>query len=137
MLKIDFHPPQKQLQQFAWFSLIGFPLIGWLLLYYKFEFSTTVAWVLTAIGVGIFVLGMVSTNLIKPVFIGLMALAIPIGFVLSTLVLCGLYYLLFTPVALFFKLIGRDKLQRRWDPSATSYWVERKEVPLARYLRMY
>ena len=138
MLKFDPNPPDSQLRQFAWFSLFGFPAIGWLILHWWHGGSTTTAWVLTAIGVVLFVLGMASTKLIKPVFLALMLVAVPIGFVLSTVVLGLLYYLLFTPVALFFKLTGRDKLNRRLDPQATSYWFERKvEIPAARYLRMY
>lgn len=138
MLKLDLDPKEKQLRQFAWFSLIGFPLIGWVLLHWRFGYSTTPAWILTGVGLTVFVLGMASTKTIKPVFVGLMLIAVPIGIVLSTVVLGLLYYLLFTPVALLFKLIGRDKLHRRWEPQAASYWVERRAtVPAARYLRMY
>ncbi len=138
MLKLDLNPPANQLRQFAWFSLIGFPAIGWLILHLWHGASTTTAWVFTAIGVALFLLGMANTKLIKPVFVGLMIVAVPIGFVLSTVVLGLLYYLMFTPVALFFKLTGRDKLNRRLDPQATSYWFERKaDIPPSRYLRMY
>lgn len=138
MLKLDLQPKDAQLRQFAWVSLIGFPLIGWALLHWKFGLSTTTAWVLTGIGVAVWALGMVSTKAIKPVFVGLMLVAVPIGIALSTAVLGLLYFGLFTPVALFFRLTGRDKLHRRLDPTATSYWVERGgPVPAARYLRMY
>lgn len=138
MLKLDLNPKDSQLRQFAWVSLIGFPLIGWVLLHWRFGFSTTVAWALTAVGVVVFALGMASTKTIKPLFVGLMLIAVPIGIALSTVVLGLVYYLLFTPVALLFKLMGRDKLHRHLDPQATSYWVERKTaIPAARYLRMY
>jgi hypothetical protein len=138
MLKLDLNPPQKQLRQFAWFSLLGFPAIGWLILHLWHGASTTTAWVFTAIGVAVFVLGMANTKLVKPIFLGLMIIAVPIGYVLSMLVLGLLYYGLFTPVALLFKLIGRDKLHRRAAPNATTYWFTRPaEVPAARYLRMY
>ncbi|MEZ5966585.1 MAG: SxtJ family membrane protein [Planctomycetota bacterium] len=138
MLKLDLNPKDSQLRQFAWVSLIGFPLIGWVLLHWRFGFSTTVAWSLTAVGALVFVLGMASTKAIKPLFVGLMLIAVPIGIALSTVVLGLLYYLLFTPVALLFKVMGRDKLNRRLDPQAATYWVERKTaIPAARYLRMY
>ncbi|HLU39138.1 MAG TPA: SxtJ family membrane protein [Planctomycetota bacterium] len=137
MLKIDFHPKDDQLRQFAWFSLVGFPLIGWVL-HWRFSASPTVAWTLTGIGLAVFIAGMANPRLVKPVFVGLMLIAVPIGFVLSTAVLVLLYYGLFTPVALLFRLTGRDKLQRRLDPSAASYWCTRPaSIPAARYLRMY
>jgi hypothetical protein len=43
-----------------------------------------------------------------------------------------------TPVALFFRLTGRDPLRRQLDPSAPSYWTA-KEQPqdMRRYLRQY
>lgn len=36
-----------------------------------------------------------------------------------------MFYLVVTPVALFFRLVGRDALKRKLDPSAPSYWVSR------------
>lgn len=138
MIKIDFNPPAHQLRQFAWISLLAFPAIGWLVLHKAFGTSTTPAWWLTGIGVGVFVLGLVSTAAVRPVFVGMMVLSAPIGYVVSTLVLGLVYYGLFTPVALFFKLTGRDKLRLKLDPNAKSYWVERNtDIPLSRYLRMY
>jgi len=138
MLKLDLHPPAHQLRQFAWVSLVGFPLIGWVILHWRFGCSTTVAWVLTGIGLLVFAAGMVSTRLIRPVFLALMLVALPIGIALSTLALVLIYYLLFTPVAVAFRLFGRDKLNRRLEPQTASYWVRRPaDVPVARYLRMY
>lgn len=138
MLKLDLDPPASQLRQFGWFSLFGFPAIGWLVFHLWHGSSTTVAWWLTAIGVVVFAASLVSTKLVKPVFVGLMLIAVPIGIVLSTVVLALVYYGLFTPVGFLFRLTGRDKLHKRFDPTATSYWHVRPEsVPASRYLRMY
>lgn len=138
MIKIDFNPPASQLRQFAWISLLAFPAIGWLVLHRGFGASPTVAWWLTGIGVAVWLAGLVSNAAIRVVFVGLMLLSAPIGYVVSTLVLSLVYFGLFTPVALLFRLTGRDKLRLRLDPNAKSYWVERNaEIPLARYLRMY
>lgn len=138
MIKIDFNPPEKQLRQFGVVSLFAFPAFGWLVLHLMHGSSTTPAWWCTGIGVVVFAASVVKPRLILPVFVGLMLLAFPIGLVLSTVALALIYYLMFTPLGLFFRLIGRDKLHKGIDPSATSYWVERRgDVPLARYLRMY
>ncbi len=50
----------------------------------------------------------------------------PIGFVVSFILLAAFYFLLLTPVALVFRLIGRDALGRRFDAVAPSYWVPHK-----------
>lgn len=48
-----------------------------------------------------------------------------IGIAVNFLLLSVIFYFVVTPVALFFRLIGRDPLRRHWDKEAASYWVER------------
>lgn len=45
--------------------------------------------------------------------------------VVSPIVLGGIYFLVFTPVALVMRVAGRDALRRQLDTQATSYWIER------------
>jgi hypothetical protein len=138
MIELDFHPTERQLRQFGWFSLVGFPAIGWLILHLWHGFSADLAWVFTGIGVAIWAASLIAARLVKPIFVGLMVIAVPIGIVISTLALGLIYYGLFTPVALLFKLRRRDKLALAWDAKAPTYWVERKtDIPPSRYLRMY
>ena len=49
-----------------------------------------------------------------------------LGKVVSPIILSLIFFSIFVPVSLFFKLIGRDELKLRRVPS-TSYWVEKKE----------
>lgn len=138
MLKLDLNPPKDQLRQFAWISLFAFPAIGWLVLHLWHGTSTTPSWILTGVGLAVFASQFVCLPVVRIVFVGLMLIAVPLGLVLSTIVLGIIYYGLFTPVAFFFRLRGRDKLNRRLDPDARTYWVKRKtDIPPARYLRMY
>jgi hypothetical protein len=58
-----------------------------------------------------------------PLYVALTAVTLPLGIVLSFVILSGLFYLLFTPVSLVFRLLGRDALQRKFDPQADSYWT--------------
>ena len=46
----------------------------------------------------------------------------PVGVVVSRVLLGVLFFGLFTPVGLVFKLIGRDALARQYKPEQTSYW---------------
>jgi hypothetical protein len=45
--------------------------------------------------------------------------------VVNPLVLGGIYFLVFTPVALGMRLAGRDALRRKLDAKAKSYWIDR------------
>jgi len=48
--------------------------------------------------------------------------------IVNTYVLLTLIYLfLFIPTGWIMKLFGKDSLKLKWDPKATSYWVERAD----------
>jgi hypothetical protein len=49
-----------------------------------------------------------------------------------------MFLLVVTPIALFFKAIGRDPLCRKFDPSAATYWIERRPPEtVKRYFRQF
>jgi hypothetical protein len=67
-----------------------------------------------------------------------MAVALPIGWVISHLILLATYYLVFTPVGLLMRLVGYDPLNRRFDRAAKSYWTQHDSgVETARYFKQY
>jgi len=75
---------------------------------------------------------------LRPVYIGLTVLSFPIGYVLSHVVMAVVYYGLFTPVGLIFRLIGRDALNRKFDRQAASYWTPRRQVTdMKKYFRQF
>ncbi|MHC4851649.1 MAG: SxtJ family membrane protein, partial [Planctomycetota bacterium] len=91
-----------------------------------------------AAGPVVLVLGLIHPKLVWPVFVLLMLIAVPIGYVVSAILLRLIYYLLFTPIALWFRLTGKDAMQRRFEPEADSYWTDRKDRrDPASYLRLY
>jgi len=45
--------------------------------------------------------------------------------VVNPLVMGLLFYLTVTPIAVLMRLAGKDPLNRRFDPDADSYWIER------------
>jgi len=69
---------------------------------------------------------------------GRCAFSYPIGFVLSYVIMGTLFFLLITPVGLFFKLTGRDALNRRFEPDLPSYWIDsRPERPRESYFKQF
>jgi hypothetical protein len=55
---------------------------------------------------------------LKPVYYGWMRLAHVLAFINTHIVLFLLYYVVFFPIALLFKLIGKDPMARSLTPSA-------------------
>ena len=45
--------------------------------------------------------------------------------IVNPLVMGFIFFLTVTPIALIFRLIGKDPLNRKPDPNCASYWIER------------
>ena len=124
MISPSWRPDERQLRQFAWIALPGFCLFGWVAL--RMTGSMNLALTLAAIGASLAVLGSVVPRAVLPVYLTLMALTFPIGWVFSELLLRLIYFGVFTPIALFFRVIRRDALRLR-KPQASSYWTRRRQ----------
>ncbi|MCA8943816.1 MAG: hypothetical protein KDB80_14735 [Planctomycetes bacterium] len=139
MLKLDLNPPVSQLRQFGTIALFGFPLVGFMISWKFLEDPMhPTFWVLLAVGVVTFVLSKIDAKLIKPIFVGLMVVALPIGLVISFVLMGLIYYGMVTPIGVLFRLFGRDPLNKTPDPDAKSYWhVRTKQPSPASYLKQY
>lgn len=138
MIKLNLRPSQTELRQFSYVSLVGFPLLAWVLLHVTLGLSPTAVWSVAAVGPLVLILGLAHPKLVWPVYVLLMLVALPIGFVVSAVLLRLIYYLLFTPIALWFRLTGKDAMQRRFEPEADSYWTDHQTGrDPASYLRLY
>lgn len=132
MIKLNFRPESRILAQFAWVALVGLPLIAFAVLKICGLWSWTDSWthpaMLWSAGVGAGQLLLYLAGLREPtrwIYAVLMVVAVPIGFVLSQVLMAAIYYLVFTPIGLCFRLVGRDAMGRRADPSRKSYWHDR------------
>jgi len=54
-----------------------------------------------------------------------MKLAEILNRVVGPVVLGAIFFLVLTPVAVAMRVIGRDAMKRRFEPAASTYWVER------------
>jgi Saxitoxin biosynthesis operon protein SxtJ len=131
LLAIDWRPSAKQLRNFGliasafaagvgiWVflagSFVGFTLTG--------STGRLLAYAFWGISGLCLAMAIVAPRGLRPLYVVLNAVTLPIGFVVSFLILSGLFYLLFTPVSIVFRLLGRDALHRQFDPQADSYWV--------------
>ena len=110
----------------AWFGALGTG--AWFV-----RGDETTALVLWAVAVTLGPLGLACPRLVRPVFVGAMVVTFPIGWVVSHLLLAVVFYGLFAPLGVLFRLIGRDALGLR-RVHAESYWQPK---PVAQGLRSY
>lgn len=133
---IPFNPSRNTLRQFAGLSLIFFGGFAvWLGL---FRDRPVAGDVLAGLAIVIAVVGTVSPMALRPVFVGWMILAFPIGWAVSRILLGVLYFGIFTPVGVFFRIRGRDPLMLRRRTGQATYWSE-KPAPdnVSSYFRQF
>jgi hypothetical protein len=134
--EINWKPDRKTLAEF---SEIGMFVFGMLLAPVAlWKGRALLAAALWSLGVTLRLVGWVRPGWLRPVFVGMSLAAWPIGWLVSHTALALMYFLVFTPLALVFRLIGRDALHRRLDRSRSSYWEPyNPHHALRRYLRQY
>ena len=124
LIEANWHPNSKQLRGFGIIALLIFGVIASALYLLK---GLAVQWALAILGIGflIFLSSLACPKLTKIIYVTLTAATLPIGFAVGFILLTAFYFLLLTPLALFFRLIGRDPLHRKFDSAAKSYWLAR------------
>lgn len=127
LIEINWHPNHKELRTFGITALIASVLIS-LLLYLLKGIGAKWILILVCIGAAIFLSSIISTKLTRIIYIGLISVTFPIGWVLSFLLLATFYFLILTPLGIVFRMIGRDPLCRKFDPNADSYWVSHRQA---------
>ena len=141
MIKLQLKPEPRVLRQFAFLAVVGLPLIAALVLRLCGAFAWTHpallgAAALGAVQLGLFLAGI--TAITHAVFVTIMIVAAPLGFVISHVLIAVVFDLVITPLALVFRLTGRDVLGRRLDRAATTYWTERRTArPATSYFKLY
>ncbi len=126
LVEIDWNPKSKQLQSFGKIALVASAVISLLLYLLK---GVAIQWVLIIFAFGFitFIISMISLKLTKMIYLGMILVTLPIGWVVSFILLSAFYFLLLAPLGLIFRLIGRDPLCRKFDPNAKSYWLSRQQ----------
>ncbi|SIO31061.1 hypothetical protein SAMN05444166_3685 [Singulisphaera sp. GP187] len=117
---IDWRPEPKTLAQFSEISLFFLGMVAAPLA--SLRGQPTLAATFWVAAVACRIVGAWRPTALKPVYLGLTLATWPIGWVVSHLALAVVYYGVITPIALVFRLLGRDPLTRRFDRDATTYW---------------
>ena len=117
LIEINWNPTDRQLRQFAAICMFAIPFVGWL-----WNGSAQTVGLLALLGCILAALGIAFPKVIKPVFLALTLVATPIGMAIGELSMLFIYYGVFLPIGLAFRLLRRDALQMKIDPGAESYW---------------
>jgi len=133
---IPFNPSRAVLRQFATLWLVCFLALAareWFV-----RDRPLLGLALAAVAVLLGVPGLLRPALLRWIFVAWMVVAFPIGWLVSWLLLALLYFLVFTPLALWFRFRGRDQLGRKPAPDHASFW-EPKHTPRdpRSYFRQY
>jgi hypothetical protein len=72
--------------------------------------------------------GLVAKPLLRPVYVVWMKFAFVLGWINTRVILGLFFYLVMTPIGLLMRLGGNDPLERKIDPSATSYWSKKESL---------
>lgn len=124
MIAPDWHPTQRQLRQFAAAALPAFALFAWML--WKATASATGAAVLLVIGAAIFAVGLLAPRWVRPAYWFAVAVTLPIGWLISGLLLRLIYTLVFGSFGFALRALGHDPLLLK-KPELRSHWVRRPQ----------
>jgi hypothetical protein len=135
MRRIDPDPPVRVLREFGASGALVLAILGaWRAGDWPAA-AIAASWVAAG---GLAVAAAAAPRALRPVWIAACAVALPVGWLLSRVLLAAIYYGVVTPLGWIARLAGHDPLQRRIDRTAPTYWAPRPPPPPPeRHLRQY
>lgn len=123
-------PGKQDLRKFGFVFAGGLTLFFGLLLPWLFEKPWPVwPWV----GAGVFAgAGLVLPGALRPIYYVWMKLGHALGWINTRIILGVVFFVLFAPIALLLRLLGKDPLKRRLDRETGSYRVRSEKLPRER-----
>jgi len=131
---IPWQPTTRLLRQFAMLCVLmftGLAVMQWW--HERFILATVLAAIAAASGV----VGAARPRWLGPVYVACMVLVFPLGWLVLNVCLAVVYFGMITPLACWFRLIGRDPLERRPHPDKETYLQTKPEPPISNYYRTY
>lgn len=137
IIDVNWNPNRKDLRTFGIGALVATSILS-VLLHFKKGLPINWAVAIVAFGLIIFISTMILPKLAKIIYVVMVAVAFPIGMVLSFVLMALFYYLILTPIGLVFRLMGRDLLDLKYRKTAHSYWIKRRPPKsLKRYFHQF
>ena len=115
---------KKRIRTFGW-GLAGlFALFT--IIHFIFSEKAGIPWQLY-VSVSVALVNIVYPLILFPLYKLAMLIAHSLGWFNTRLLLGIIYFLIFTPIALIFKILRKDFLNRKIDRGAESYWNKREK----------
>ncbi len=133
LIEFNWNPKDRQLREFAVLCLFVLPAVAWF-----WGASPRSVAIAGAAGSCIAIVGLLRPATVRPLFLALTIMAMPVGMLMGELVVFTIFFLLFLPIALVFRILGRDTLQLRADHNSESFWKpKRAPTDIASYYRRF
>ena len=108
-------------RKFGYFFTAVFAVAG---IYFYIRDSTSLSYVLFGLSILFVLITLLKADLLLPLNKLWMGLGLLIGMIVSPIVLGAIFFLLFTPISLIMKLVGRDELRLKFT-QRDSHWKPR------------
>lgn len=134
IVELNLDPSQRQLRQFGAIAMGALPIVGavWS------GGNLQVAGICFLVGAVMAATGWLFPAALRPVFVVLSLVFLPIGLVVGELSLLLIYYLLLAPIGLVFRLMRRDPLRLTAEKDTDSYWQDKEtSAEVSRYFNQY
>jgi len=136
LIEFNHHPSRRELRVFGILLVVFCAGVGWVVA--GKSGSVAIGMAIAIAGAITGLAGLVRLDWLRLVYVGWMTAVSPIGWVVSMLMMAGVFYLVVTPIALVMRMTGRDALRLKLDRNASSYWEKRVQtMDPRRYFRQY
>ena len=131
LVEINWHPNTRQLRQFGVICLVAVPAAAWL-----WGCSLQIVAFIALAGLVLVGTAMIVPNTLKPIYVAFSMVAMPLGMVIGELAMLFIYFGVFLPIGLVFRIIGRDVLDMRQTKKSGTYWQPKKRpTSIGKYYR--
>ncbi len=128
-------PSPRLLRQFGGLWLVFFGVLSCWQAFVNHRITLAIVSATLAIVVGS--AGLLRPTIVRPIFVTWMILTLPIRWLVSQILLASIYYGVFLPIGLVFRLVGYDPLALK-RPEKDSYWTPKHEPhDIRRYFKQF
>jgi hypothetical protein len=124
MIDLSREPSKLDIRLFGLVLAVFFGVVG--LIVWRAAGSLAAGIVLWSVGAVLALVYYAVRPMRLPLYGGWMTAIYPLGWLVSRVALAAVYFAVITPIGLAMRLFGWDPLNRRLDPRAGTYWVQRE-----------
>tara|TARA_Y100000590_G_C15511260_1_gene935500 strand:+ start:323 stop:694 length:372 start_codon:yes stop_codon:yes gene_type:complete len=73
-------------------------------------------------------LGLINSKFLTPLNIAWFKFGLFLGSIIAPIVMAIIFFLVITPTGFFMKILGKDLLNKKYDPSKKTYWINRDKT---------